>query len=280
MSCDIAGFEKKKDFLICVDSDGCAMDTMDVKHITCFGPCMVEEWKLNQWEEPVLKRWNDINLYTKTRGINRFRGLLMALKEIQHQYTAIEGLKDLETWVEESKELSNEALEKAAGNKNSICLKKALSWSCHVNERIKKLADSDKKPFKGVREGISYAHSLADIAVVSSANRQAVEEEWKLCSMLPHTDIILTQDMGSKAYCISRLLNMGYERGHVLMVGDAPGDYEAAKKNGVHYYPILVKKEEQSWNEFREKAVDKLISGFYGGRYEEEKYRKFEENLF
>lgn len=279
MDSGIAGFEKKKDFLICVDSDGCAMDTMDIKHITCFGPCMVEEWRLNQWEEPVLKRWNEINLYTKTRGINRFKGLLKALTEISRQYRAIEGLEDLEAWVEESKELSNEALEKAAADKNSICLKKALSWSCHVNERIKKLADSDKKPFNGALEGLSYAHSLADIAVVSSANRQAVEEEWRLYSMLPHTDIILTQDMGSKAYCIKQLLNMGYERDHVLMVGDALGDYEAAKNNGVHYYPILVKKEEQSWNEFREKAVDKLVSGSYGGEYEEEKYKEFVQSL-
>lgn len=32
------GFAKTKDFLICIDSDGCAMDTMDIKHFRCFGP--------------------------------------------------------------------------------------------------------------------------------------------------------------------------------------------------------------------------------------------------
>jgi len=25
-------FVKKKEYLLCVDSDGCAMDTMDIKH--------------------------------------------------------------------------------------------------------------------------------------------------------------------------------------------------------------------------------------------------------
>lgn len=35
---NITEYVKKKDFLICVDSDGCAMDTMDIKHIKCFGP--------------------------------------------------------------------------------------------------------------------------------------------------------------------------------------------------------------------------------------------------
>ncbi len=29
-------FKKKHDLLICVDSDGCAMNTMDIKHFTCF----------------------------------------------------------------------------------------------------------------------------------------------------------------------------------------------------------------------------------------------------
>ena len=56
-------FQKKKDYLVCIDSDGCAMDTMDVKHIRCFGPCLVAEWGLEDWREPILARWNDINLY-------------------------------------------------------------------------------------------------------------------------------------------------------------------------------------------------------------------------
>ena len=42
-------FEKSRDFLICIDSDGCAMDTMDVKHMRCFAPCLVHEWDLGGW---------------------------------------------------------------------------------------------------------------------------------------------------------------------------------------------------------------------------------------
>ena len=34
-------FTKEHEYLICVDSDGCAMDTMNCKHLQCFGPCMV-----------------------------------------------------------------------------------------------------------------------------------------------------------------------------------------------------------------------------------------------
>ena len=31
-------FQPRRPYLVCVDSDGCAMDTMDIKHKRCFGP--------------------------------------------------------------------------------------------------------------------------------------------------------------------------------------------------------------------------------------------------
>ena len=272
-------FQKRKDYLICVDSDGCAMDTMDIKHIRCFGPCMVEEWGLSAWESPILKRWNDINLYTMTRGINRFKGLALALKEINAEYCKIEDIDILEKWGEESPELSNPALEKAVAENDSIVLKKALSWSIKVNDSINALPFSVKKPFVGVKEGLAYAHQLADIAIVSSANLQAVVEEWELYGLLDHVDIILSQDVGSKAFCIEQLLKKGYDKEKVLMTGDAPGDFDAAKKNDVYYYPILVRHEEESWDEFMGKAVAKLVDGSYGGDYQEKKINEFLDNL-
>ena len=138
-------FKKKKDFLICVDSDGCAMDTMDIKHFQCFGPCMVEEWGLEQWSEPILKRWNEINLYTMTRGINRYKGLIKALREIDGQYTPIDGLDELEQWVETSPALSNDALQKAIDAGGGEVLKKALSWSIKVNKGINALKSEAKR---------------------------------------------------------------------------------------------------------------------------------------
>lgn len=279
MSVKLEQFQRKKEFLICVDSDGCAMDTMDIKHIRCFGPCMVEEWGLSQWKEEILKRWNEINLYTMTRGINRFKGLAMILQEINTDYTPIEGVQELTRWVEESKELSNPALVRAIEESGQPVLKKALSWSEKVNAGINALSFEEKKPFAGVKEALAYAHERADIAIVSSANLQAVEEEWELYGLLEHVDILLAQDTGSKAYCIGELLKKGYAQDQVLMTGDAVGDYDAAQKNGVYYYPILVRHEKESWQEFREAAVDRLIAGSYGGDYQQARVDAFMENL-
>lgn len=272
-------FNKKKNFLICIDSDGCAIDTMDIKHIKCFGPCMVKEWNLEEWESPILNRWNEVNLYTLTRGINRFKGLALALIEINEKYKKIDGIDEFVKWTNETKELSNESLENIIEKNNSICLKKALAWSKAVNASINLLSDDEKRPFEGVAEGIKEAKKIADIAIVSSANEQAVLDEWKEHGLLEHVDIVLTQNIGSKAYCISKLIEKGYKRDNILMVGDALGDYEAAKVNEVLYYPILVKKEKESWERFLSEALDKFINNTYMDKYQEQVVNEFEKNL-
>lgn len=275
---DLQHFVPQKEYLVCVDSDGCAMDTMDVKHFRCFGPCMVKEWGLEKWEKPILERWNEINLYTMTRGINRFKGLALALTEIDRQYTPIEGVAELAAWAENAPELSNGALTEAIKTAKGPALARALAWSKAVNESINALPESEKKPFAGVLEGLTAAHAAADVAVVSSANREAVEEEWARCGLLDAVDVLCCQDSGSKAACIRQLKAKGYAPDHILMVGDAPGDQAAAEQNGVYYYPILVRHEADSWAEFAAKALPALTGGEYAP-YGEEMARRFVENL-
>ena len=48
-------YKKKREYLVCVDSDGCAIDSMDVKHMKCFGPCMIEQWNLQKHQDEILE---------------------------------------------------------------------------------------------------------------------------------------------------------------------------------------------------------------------------------
>lgn len=234
---------------------------------------------LDEWRGPILERWNEINLYSMTRGINRFKGLAKMLGEVDERYTKIEGLDSLEKWVEESSELSNAALAQAIRDGGGICLQKALSWSVRVNEKIDNLPFDVKKPFEGVCKALEYAHTKADIAVVSSANQQAVQEEWDMYGLSRHVDILLSQEAGSKAFCIAELIKKGYAAANVLMTGDAPGDYDAAIKNKVLFYPIYVRHEKEAWEEFSNDAVPRFLNGTYQGAYQEEKVGEFWENL-
>jgi phosphoglycolate phosphatase-like HAD superfamily hydrolase len=257
------------------------MDTMNCKHFHCFGPCMVAEWGLEQWKDEILERWNVINLFSMTRGINRFKGLAMALGEINEKYTPIAGIEALQHWADTAPALSNDGVAKAiesAEQEAKLVLQKALSWSKAVNAAIVKLDEALKIPYQGAKEGLAAAHQFADVAMVSSANRDAVEEEWGKFGLLQHTDIVLAQDIGSKAACIKEMLKFGYDVDKVVMIGDAPGDSDAAEKNGVHYYPILVNHEKESWDEAIAVAFDKLQSGQFTA-YGAEKKQAFLTNL-
>ena len=275
-------FERKHDYLVCVDSDGCVMDTMNCKHFNCFGPCMVTEWGLEEWKDEILDRWNVINLFSMTRGINRFKGLAMALGEIDQKYKPITGIAALQHWADTAPALSNDGVAKAAAEATDadakLVFEKALSWSKAVNASIIELPEELKVPYDGAKEGLAAAHQFADVAMVSSANRDAVEEEWGKFGLLEHTDIVLAQDIGSKAACIAAMLKFGYDLDKVVMVGDAPGDCDAAEKNHVHYYPILVNHEKASWDEAIAVAFGKLQAGEYA-EYGAEMKKKFLANL-
>ena len=275
-------FIRKHDYLVCVDSDGCVMDTMNCKHFHCFGPCMVTEWELDAWKEEILDRWNVINLFSMTRGINRFKGLAMALGEINGKYKPIVGIEALQKWAANAPALSNDAVAKAAADATDpdakLVFEKALRWSKAVNASIVKLPEELKVPYAGAKEGLAAAHGFADVAMVSSANRDAVEEEWGKFGLLEHTDIVLAQDVGSKAACIAEMMKFGYDPAKVVMVGDAPGDCDAAEKNGVHYYPILVNHEKESWDEAVAVGFSKLQAGEYAA-YGAQKKKEFLANL-
>lgn len=275
-------FERKHDYLVCVDSDGCVMDTMNCKHFHCFGPCMVTEWGLEEWKDEILERWNVINLFSMTRGINRFKGLAMALGEINEKYVPITGIAALQHWADTAPALSNDAVAKASAEAHDpdtkLVLQKALAWSKAVNAAIVALDEALKIPYDGAKEGLAAAHKFADVAMVSSANRDAVEEEWGKFGLLEHTDIVLAQDVGSKAACIKEMMKFGYDPKKAVMIGDAPGDCDAAEKNGVYYYPILVNHEKESWEEAIVTAFTKLQSGEYAD-YGVQKKQAFLHNL-
>lgn len=70
--------------LVCIDSDGCAFDTMEIKHKECFCPAMIKHWGLQPISKYARMAWEFENLYSKDRGLSRFITL----------YRSIELLKD------------------------------------------------------------------------------------------------------------------------------------------------------------------------------------------
>lgn len=271
-------FQKEKEYLICIDSDGCAMNTMNSKHFECFGPEWVKQFGLEAVKEEALNYWNRVNLFTRTRGINRFKGLAKGLEWAAEKGYETEGLEEFARWTRETKELSNPALLAECQKKKNPCMEDALLWSIHVNLAIR-MMKKEEGPFEYVREVMEELSREADLAAVSSANGQAVEEEWSKYGLKSSCKILLSQEAGTKAECIRKLLQKGYDRKRTIMVGDALGDYEAAVKNHVWFYPIVVNREGESWRKLRDEAYPRLREGDFTQDYQEELLAEFERAL-
>ncbi len=267
----LSEFQKKKDFLVCVDSDGCAMDTMTSKHETAFCPRLIDVYGLHEVDRDglITKEWMRLNLYSATRGVNRFKGLAHTLEFLHEHGVEIPGREEVAAWVSGAKVLSNDALKEAIAQGGGAPLEKALEWSLAVNATVAQMsAADDSHPFPGCKETLERLRPYCDTAVVSAANSEAVDEEWKRCGIAASMDLLMGQDSGSKAFCLQELVKKGYGKDHILMCGDALGDLDAAQKAGTLFYPILVGREAESWARLTEEAFPRFLAGTYAGEYE------------
>ena len=265
MDLSIESFRPQHTHLLCIDSDGTVIDAMNVKHNRCHGLSFIEEWDLYDHAEEVQRIWNDINLYEKTRGINRFLALDEMLRRMEGLYlhTKPEELADYEAWVQEG-DLSNRSLQARMERDDNPLLQKAIRWSKALNARIARLTPADKPAFDNVREALTLAKGKVDISVISSSNMAAITEEWNAYGLLDFLSVMTSQEIGTKDECIARMLEKGYRPENVLMIGDAYPDVRAAASNGVWYYPILTRHEGESWRQFSETYFPLFLQDRFG----------------
>ena len=60
------------------------------------------------------------------------------------------------------------------------------------------------------------------------------------------------------------------------MIGDAPGDYKAARANNALFFPVNPGDEENSWKRLCEEALDRFFAGSYAGEYESNLVKEFD----
>ena len=275
---ELQAFEKTKDFLVCIDSDGCVLDTMDVKHMRCLGPCLVHVWGLGEFKDEILRLWRKVNLMGCGRGANRFSGLAAVLADIQDNYMRVEGLDGYLDWVKNAEELSPQNLEKAYEKTGNVCMKKALEWSVLANQSMVMISDKRKQPFDGAEEALRIAEENADVVIVTAANGSEIRKEWEAFDIYKYTDLLMSQETGVKSECLKGLLEKGYMPDHVIMIGDAPADLEAAEAAGVLFYPVIAYQERKAWRMFPE-VVERFTAGTYAGEYQDALITEFKKNL-
>ena len=270
----LRAFPKSSDFFVGIDSDGCAFDTMEIKHKECFIPNIINSWDLQPVSRFARSAAEFVNLYSKWRGINRFPALLMVFdlladwdEPVARGYEPPE-VDSLRQWVKEETRLGNPALEAKVAETDDPVLARALQWSKAVNETVARIVRG-VPPFPYVRESLQKLQEAADIMVVSATPGEALQREWEEHDIAKHVKMICGQEMGKKAEHLQYGAGGKYDPEKILMVGDAPGDLKAAKSNNALFYPINPGDEAASWQRFSEEAVDKFLNGEYAGQYEQ-----------
>lgn len=285
----LLSFCPKHGFLVCIDSDGCAFDTMGIKQRECFTPWMIAYFGLQPVAQAARECKEFADLFSKTRGANRHITLKRILSELLPDHPQVKRrgfrvpqLPHYFAWVERAQdELSNEGLRGAIAEAKTEEERKefelVLAWSERVNWAIKEIVRRIP-PFPFVRETLERLAEVADVVVVSQTPVEALEREWAEHGLDRHASLICGQEMGTKSQQIAATARH-YPKDHVLIIGDAPGDLEAARENGVLFYPIVPGKEESSWEEFYRVALDRFLSGTYRGPYEAERIARFTQAL-
>ncbi len=230
------------------------------------------------------------DLYSKTRGANRHITIARILEELlpSHPMVKARGFEvpdflHYSAWVKDPSSLLSmqglrDAVKEAASDEAKRQLKQALTWSLRVDEMVREVV-RDIPPISGVHECLRSLQGRADIMVCSSTPLEALEREWGEHGLDSYVQLIASQEMGTKAEHLDLAAKGKYEEDHVLMVGDAPGDYKAAEKVGALFYPIIPGQEAESWKRLGDEAIQKFFGQTYSGLYQQSLIAEFNASL-
>ena len=265
-------FTPSKDFFIGLDSDGCIFDSMEIKHKECFTPMFIKHFELQAVSKYAREVWDFVNLYSKTRGANRFPALSRALKLLRERRQVIArnvkiaDTKALDEWIARETKLGNATLAAEVKNGNRA-LEQIKRWSDAVNTAVEDIVKG-VPPFPLVSETLQKLTQKADAMCISQTPADALTREWAEHKIDEFVKIIAGQEMGTKTDHLKFAAKDKYPANKILMIGDAPGDFKAAKSNGALFFPIVPGREEDSWKRLCGEGLDRFFSGTYAGDYE------------
>ncbi len=282
----LAEMERHGEFFVGVDSDGCAFDTMEIKHKECFCPNIIKWWGLQAVSKYAREAVEFVNLYSTWRGINRWPALTMAFDllrerpEVRARQAKIPQAESVRKFITSGYALSNDGLKAfMAGCESDPALQTAWNWTLSVNAAIADMVHG-VPPFPFLRQSLEQMTGHADIVVVSATPTEALIREWEEHDIARYARIIAGQEMGTKTQHLALAAGNGrYAPDHVLMIGDAPGDMDAAHANGFLFYPINPGQEDTSWERFYREGYRRLVEGAYAGAYEASVIAEFQRLL-
>jgi phosphoglycolate phosphatase-like HAD superfamily hydrolase len=272
------------EYFIGIDSDGCVFDTMEVKQKEFFIPNALKYFNLFPISKILRETWEFVNLYSVHRGGNRFISLIKVFdllagrKEITDSGFGLPNLTSLKYWVSTENKLGNDSLRIFFNSHYDPDLEKVVRWSEAVNEDISRWLRAIP-PFPQALRALKEVSDVADLIIVSQTPLEALDREWEENDLKQYVKFIAGQEHGTKTEHLALAAKEKYLDSKILMIGDGIGDLDAAKNNGILFFPIIPGKEDESWGRFLTEGLKKFTTQTFEGAYEGLLLTEFRESL-
>ena len=284
---ELKAFAPKHKFFVGIDSDGCAFDTMELKHKECFIPNIINHWELQAVSKYARMAAEFVNLYSQVA---------------RHQ-----PLPGADRW-------------------SSTCWRTGPRWpargaaiprgqaAARVDRdgkgprqpRAREGRQGDRRPRPRADASRGPRPSTSPSKRWSTACRRSPSSARASRSSLAFADIIvrLRHARRSPRARVGRARHREVRRRH-RRPGDGlqerapdaspprastrrrtsswsatpPGDLKAARSIGALFFPVNPGREDESWEFFHKEALDVFKAGKYAGDYEKRLIEKFEKLL-
>src|SRR6266536_6659060 len=228
-------FKPSEELFVGIDSDGCIFDSMEIKHKECFTPMFIKHFELQAVSKYAREVWEFVNLYSKTRGANRFPALSTAIKllgarpQVRARGVKMPDMTALDEWIKRETKLGNATLNAEVKNGNRG-LEQVKRWSDAVNAQIEDIVKG-VPPFPLVRECLEKIKQTADAMCISQTPAEALKRVWPEHVIDQYVKIVAWQEMGTKTEHIRFAAVAKYAPNRILRIRDAPRDFTATKNN-------------------------------------------------
>jgi len=241
---------------IILDSAGTVLDCMGVRHSLAYFPAFADAFFKGADKAALEEVWSFVALRSRSRSASRFRLLVSALR-LARRHPSIGSRRQreeevaaaLDHWLASERAPTAAAIERAMRDRSfAESLVPAAIWSLDVDARLSALPPV--RAFEGAREALKELSARARIVVAGEGRAQDTERDWRKAGLLGSSlGLGEVAFVGEEGGTIGEIASAAksYARGPVLVVGDSPGELEAARSSGTAFFPIRPGKERESW---------------------------------
>lgn len=280
----LAHLPPRRPFFVGVDSDGSVFDSMTAKQTLCIQGLIADFWNLRPIEAALREVGEFVNLYSCHRGQNRFHNLVRTFDLLRRRPDAaaagvtVPDLPQTRCWLASPGAPSPVSLAARAAETGDPELARLLRWNEAVDAAIARRCPRFP-PFPAAPAALRRMADAADLVCLSQSPAATLEREWTEAGLRGTVRFLAGVEFGCKSDQLRLAAAGKYPADQILMIGDAPGDRQAAREAGALFFPIPPGSENAAWERLASDAFDRFLNGQYAGAYETALIASFDSQL-